>query len=95
MPSSQSVNFQVGTHHVDDLGVLFARQFIQDVPHLVIAAALYRLIASKHFLDSRAQSFGTVNHEKILLVRGQTPIAQTGQQILHRSCVFGGAHLDA
>ena len=62
-------------HHVDDLSVLFAGQFVQYVPHLVIAAALYGLVASKYRLDPRAHGFGAVDHKKILLVGAQTLIA--------------------
>ncbi len=43
-------------HQIAHLAVLLPRRLLQDVPHLVIAAALHRLLGPKHLLDGAAQA---------------------------------------
>ena len=52
--------------------MLLARQFIQHIAHLVIAAALNRLLAAEDLFDSRTQSFGAVDDKQVLAIAGQS-----------------------
>ena len=63
------------SHQVQRLWLLFLGQFIEHVPHLVIAATLYRLIRAKHFFNGCPQSFRPIDDEQVFAVCRQSLLA--------------------
>jgi hypothetical protein len=57
-------------HEIQRLRLLFLRQFVDDVPHLVITAPLHGLLRAEHFFNGGSQCFRPVNDEQILAVSG-------------------------
>ncbi len=45
-------------------GVLLFGHFVNDVPHLVIAATLHRLHRAQDFVDGSAQDLCSVDHNR-------------------------------
>jgi hypothetical protein len=77
---------------VQCLRLLLFGQFVDPVPHLVIAATLHRLACSKGFFNGSSQGFCAVDHEQVFAVCRQTLIAQVSEQRLHRRSVFRSPH---
>jgi hypothetical protein len=83
------------THQTQRLRLLLLGKFIEYVSHLVITAALYRLICAEDFFNGGAQGFGSIDHKQIFTIARQALLAQVREQLLHRRRVLGGADFDA
>jgi hypothetical protein len=77
-------------HQPPRLILLFFGQFVHRVLDFVVAAPLHLLLAAEQFLNGRMERFGAVDHEQILAVGRQPPVAQPGEQLLDRRRVFRG-----
>ena len=66
-PAKATLGKGTHAHQVQRQRVLFARQFIEHVPHLVIAASLHWLIGPKYLLDGCAQRFRAFPAERRLV----------------------------